>query len=128
MNAKSNGISLESENSSIDRQNVSSSSSLLDILISTEQSNEPDPLDDFGNIGEAVIGQFAESFGMNQNFMENEFKMFDESYLKGTINSQKQTKLQKQDPLLERKWISIAQISFHRDSIQIRNLNFCTIN
>ncbi|KAF1765410.1 hypothetical protein GCK72_005362 [Caenorhabditis remanei] len=58
-------------------EDINSSSSLLDILIKTEEpSDETDPLDQFGDISEAVIGQISGSLEMSEDLMQNALKMF----------------------------------------------------
>ena len=50
---------------------------MLDILIKTEEpSDETDPLDQFGDISEAVIGQISGSLEMSEDLMQNALKMF----------------------------------------------------
>lgn len=78
------------------------SSSLLDILIKTEEPNdEPDPLDQIGNIGEAVICQFSGTTTMEfgQDLMNNALKMFEEAMDYNNFKKPvKDTKKRKESP------------------------------
>lgn len=84
----------------MDSQNrtESVSSSLLDILIKSEEpSDEPDPLEAIGNIGDEVIVQLSGAMDSGQDLMQNALKMFDDvmAYSKKPSVAKKQTRHQK---------------------------------
>ncbi|PIC46031.1 hypothetical protein B9Z55_005852 [Caenorhabditis nigoni] len=73
----------------------SGSSSLLDILIQAEEpSDDTDPLDAIGNIGDDVLGQLSGAIASGEDVMQNALKMFQEamSYTKSKPPISKQSR------------------------------------